>query len=322
MRRSSLLWMAFLALAAGLHADAAAGKADFLLGQKYQAAKQWGPAAKADLQTFKDDHQAYWAYKALGTVYYQAGDKRGALAYYDRYLAINPKDTATKAFANSLREQQGGAAPALANSPAAVQRDHGGFSVRLDLGGVMNDGADVASLYSASSPGGFATGLGFALDYALEGGFVGGVDFIYGPSRSYDVSIIGMSETDHWAINNMVFGVSPGWRFKLAQHWMIEPRVMLGYMLDSTTVSSSAGGPSDDLSASGLAIWPQVRGEYVFGKWGVGGSLGYLMANLSPVTDKTAGESVPDPSGSGNWVMKNGGVSFALYGAYHFNPPF
>jgi tetratricopeptide (TPR) repeat protein len=99
----SLLFISGLALAASaLHADAASAAADFKLGQAQQAAKQWGPAAKLYLKVLQDDPQATYAYKALGTVYYQAGDKRGALAYYDRYLTTHPQDTATKGFADSL----------------------------------------------------------------------------------------------------------------------------------------------------------------------------------------------------------------------------
>lgn len=309
--------------AAGLWADAAAGKVDYQAGQRFQAARRWGPAAQQYLKALQDDPQADWCYQALGNVYYQAGDRRGALAYYDRYLSINPKDTATRVFADALRAQLGGpsaksAAPVAAARPSPSE----GFSLRLDAAAVMNDGSDVASLYQASAPGGLGSAFGAGLDYALANGFVGGLDLVYGPLRNYNVSITGYAITQQWAISNFMVGVNPGWRFKLAQHWLLEPRLELGYMASTTTLTDNVGDPAAHLSAGGFEAWPQARGEYVFGHWGIGASLGYLWASLSPVTSDQSTQAIPNPNGAGNWVMNNGGLSFGLFGVYHFNAPF
>jgi hypothetical protein len=188
----------------------------------------------------------------------------------------------------------------------------------------MNDGSDVASLYKATAPGGMGTAIGLGADYALDGGFVVGADFYYGPNRAYDISFARSTFTTHWSLNNMIVGVSPGWRFKLAGHWILEPRLHLGYMLSSGTVTSTVpGSATNTLSASGLEYWPQVRVEYAFGKWGVGANLGYLIANMTPVAvgGGNATGNVQTSSGS-DWVETNGGMAFAVYGAYHFNPPF
>ena len=308
--------------AVGLWADAAAGRADYLAGQRFQAARRWGPAAQQYLKALKDDPQAYGCYRALGTLYYEAGDRHGALAYYDRYLALNPGDTATRAFADALRAQLGGRSATVAAPAAARPAPSGGFSLRLDAAAVMNDGSDVASLYQASPPGGLGAAVGVGLDYALADGLVGGLDLVYGPLRTYNVNIIGYGITQKWAISNFMVGVNPGWRFKLAHHWLVEPRLELGYMASSTTLTDNVGDPAATLSAGGFEAWPQLRGEYVFGHWGIGASLGYLWAMLSPVTSDQNTQPIPNPSGSGNWVMNNGGLSMGFFGAYHFNLPF
>src|SRR5665213_2267863 len=84
----------------------------FQAGKQYQAAKQLKAAVMAYRGALKADPTLTMAYKALGTVYYQAGDRKGALFFYDRYLTTNPDDTATKNFADSIRASLGQAAPA------------------------------------------------------------------------------------------------------------------------------------------------------------------------------------------------------------------
>jgi hypothetical protein len=309
-------------------ADAAAAQADFSSGQKFQAAKQWGPAVKAYQQTLKDDPNAYWAYKALGTTYYLAGDRRGAVAYYNRYLSIHPADTATQAFNERLKASLGQGATPAAPAPAAapVQDKRDGFSVRLEGGLVLNSGADVAALYSgpdssASVPGGMAATYGLGVDYALKGGFIGGVDIIDGPLRGYAVSFSGESGVVNWSIGGLGFLLTPGWNFKVGPHWSFQPRLGLGYMSSSINVTDSEGGPATTATASGIAIWPQFRGERLFGSWGIGFNLGYLIASFSPV-NTSDGKPIQQVSSTGsesNWSLQNGGLSSGFFVSYHFN---
>ena len=321
-------WVALglaLGVAAGLRADAAAAATDMQLGQQYQGAKQWAPAVRQFLKALQDDPQATQAYKALGTTYYLAGDRRGALAYYTRYLQAHPEDQATRAFAGRLQASLGGAPAA-----AAPKRDHGGFSVRLEGGVELNNGADVAQLYTypgqtAAAPGGMAAGVGLGLDQAWDGGFVLGFDFMDGPSRGYKVGFSYTSATDNLTISNLTFALTPGWRFKMGNAFLLEPRLGVGYMLASVNVTNSVATTfSAKWTATGLAIWPQARAEYLFGSWGLGLNLGYLIAGLSPVKDDQ-GNIVKTYSATGtppNWTLNNGGVTADVFVAYHFNPPF
>ena len=317
------------ALAAGLAADPAAGSQDFQLGQKYQAARQWGNAARQYLKTLQDDPKAIWAYKALGTVYYQGGDRRGALAYYQRYLALNPSDSATQAFAARLRTALGAPAPAAAAQPAqpahTASASHGGFGVRVGGDMVLNNGADVAALsggpgFNPTVTGPNPIGYGLGADYTTDGGFMTGLDFTEGPSRSYTITEAGLPGSEQLAINNQTFGLDAGWRIGIGEHFMLEPNLGLDYMLSNLNLTF--GGGSATATASGFAAWPKLRAEFVWGCFGVGLSAGYLWAQLSPVKD--TGTTLQQTSSSGStstWVMNNGGLSFGLYAAYHFTPP-
>jgi hypothetical protein len=329
MRRSFWVQLGLAVILVGsLHADEASSKADFQLGQKYQAAKQWGPAVQAYRQALKDDPKAIWAYKALGTTYYLAGDRRGAVAYYNYYLRLNPQDTATHDFNERLKASLGAASsPAKAGTVAAATQHHGGWSLRLDGGLVLNNGADVAALYtspyeSASAPGGMAASFGLGVDYGFAGGFIGGLDLIDGPSRGYNVTFNGTS-AGTWAITNVGVILTPGWSFKVGPAWSLEPRLGLGYLSSSVKFSSSSGGNADSASAAGVAIWPQFRVERLFGAWGLGINLGYLVATFSPVklSDGTVIQQTSASGSASNWALSNGGLSSSLFVTYHFGMP-
>jgi hypothetical protein len=324
-------------LAAGLAADPAAGLQDFQLGQKFQAARQWGSAARQYSKTLQDDPKAYWAYKALGTVYYQAGDHRGALSYYHRYLALNPSDGATQAFAARLQAELGGYAPAAATTavtpavtPAAQAADnpasHGGFGIRVEGDEVLNNGADLASLFTApgqtaGTTGGLAAGYGLGVDYTTDSGFMMGLDAMEGPTR-HDTLVItngSGSGTLQTAIDSSIFGADAGWRFGIGHYVMVEPNLGLDYMMSTLSIT----GSNATASASGFAAWPKVRAEFVWKWFGIGLDAGYLWAQLSPVKGSN-GVTVQQTSPSGStstWVMNNGGLSLGLYAAYHFTVP-
>jgi hypothetical protein len=337
MRWSAWLGLAMgLAAGASLHADPAAGLQDFKAGQSFQAARQWGNAVRQYLKCLQDDPKAYWAYKALGTVYYQAGDHRGALAYYQRYLALYPSDTATQAFASRLRTELGTAAPAgqpTAPADTAQARpaesgpsSHGGFSLRVEGAAVMDSGADLVAgsigpNQTASTPGGLAPGYGLGVDYSTDTGFVVGLEAMDGPIRNDTVTITVPfgSVAEKVTVNNTTVGLNAGWSIGVGRHILIQPNLELGYMMSTLTVANASGSDT----ASGFEAWPKLRGEYVWGSWGLGLDLGYLWAQLKPVKGPN-GKDVQQTSSSGStstWVMDNGGLSFGLYAAYHFNPP-
>jgi tetratricopeptide (TPR) repeat protein len=60
--------------------------ADFEAGRQYEASRRWAPAAYAYEAALKADPSLTVTYKALGTVYYMAGDRKSALYFYEQYL--------------------------------------------------------------------------------------------------------------------------------------------------------------------------------------------------------------------------------------------
>jgi tetratricopeptide (TPR) repeat protein len=114
--------LAIIALPALGGAYTAGALAQFQAGRQFQAAKAWGPAVHAYEAALKADPGLTASYKALGTVYYEAGDHKGALYFYDRYLATNPGDAATKNFADSIRASLGASAPVPVEAPAPTKK--------------------------------------------------------------------------------------------------------------------------------------------------------------------------------------------------------
>ena len=118
-----------LALAAGsARADRNKAMAFFQQGKQSQSARHWRTAILAYDAALKADPSFFYAYKALGTVYYEAGDHRGALSFYDLYLRYQPTDSATRAFAAKIHAEltmphpAAPAVPAPAQAPAARRR--------------------------------------------------------------------------------------------------------------------------------------------------------------------------------------------------------
>jgi hypothetical protein len=368
----------FLSMPGMARAYTAEALARFQAGRQYQAAGQLRWAVLSYEAALKADPSLTACYKALGTIYYEAGDHKGALYFYDRYLTTNPNDTATRNFDDSLRTSLGVARPVQASVPveAAVQKRSGpfnpGFDVRLPFVGVSSTGADVKEFFSTYTAGpgetfnnfsgtvAYAGGVG--TDYGLANGFVIGVDLLYGPVRTQtatDSAPDGFGDggmIDEKIVDNTVqysFMVTPGWRFKFWNSFVLEPRLGLGVMPASWTETETAvptGAAISDgfqdysavykASGVGYAIWPEIRGEYLFGQFGLGLSVGYLVnpattMKYTSVPTPPPGEPNPPTSGStvqtmnfstgtmSNWPgVSTSGFSFSIYGVWHFQPLF
>ncbi|HTB23280.1 MAG TPA: tetratricopeptide repeat protein [bacterium] len=369
MRIRAGMCIAFIAgisaLPAAARAYTAEALADFQAGRNYDAAKQFRMAVLSFEAALKADPSMTGAYAALGRVYFEAGDHRGALYFYDRYLAYHPDDTATQDFADNLRVSIGGAAPAVSRHAGPFIP---GFDVRGALMGVYAGDGDVNKFYdqystsnipgySASEPGDtLSYGVALGFDYGFSNGFVAGLDVQDGPLRDDAVNFSGSgifggtdSEKDTYTINQVTVLVTPGWRFRFGKAFVLEPRLGLGVMPSSIkvdqkftpgTVDSADGVPSEDQTYSaagtGFAIWPELRGEYLFGRFGLGLSVGYLyqtgttMDYTSVPGNQTAihvGHPVgyyssPTASSITKWDLSTSGLSFALYGVWHFKPLF
>lgn len=373
--------LTFAVLAGALLAPAVAARAytpealaDFSAARQFQAAKQWSNAVRAYQAALKADPSLTVAYKALGTIYYQAGDRKGSLYFYDRYLGYYPNDAPTKEFADRLRASlgAGAAAPAIqAAGGHSAGPFNPGFDLRFDAGGVFASGADVDEFYdwytpsedpgsSVTQPGGaLAYGVGLGIDYGFSGGFIVGLDAQYGPNRTQNASLsspdfFGGNDTENATYNISQYAIllSPGWRFKLGQAFVLEPCLGLGIMpatfkgTANFTVSSQAAAmgeeppptTTDAASGTGYAVWPQIKGEYLFGQFGLGLSLGYLIntattmkitaysplqpGQASPVGTDLQYYPSPTATSPSNWALNSSGFSVSLYASYYFTPLF
>src|ERR1700722_16628712 len=131
----------FLSMPGMARAYTADALARFQAGRQYQAARQLRWAVLSYEAALKADPSLTACYKALGTIYYEAGDHRGALYFYDRYLTTNPNDTATRNFDDSLRASLGAATPAQASVPATGGENGSGSAQHH--GGPFRPGFDV-----------------------------------------------------------------------------------------------------------------------------------------------------------------------------------
>jgi hypothetical protein len=329
-----ILGVAFLmALAtASVHADTAAAAADYKQAQQFQTAKQWGAAVKAYQAALAAEPRYIWAYKGLGTTYYLAGDKKGALVYYDRYLQSNPSDTATQAFADKLRASLGAGAAPAAPAPAAAagaayaeKSPIAGLSFGLGLDGLLASADDINQLLGSGATQTFQSSFGFgadlAADYGFANGFVIGGKFAYGPNRSHALTYSDGS-SDTIAINNLMLAISPGYRMAMGGQSWIDLRLDLGYLMVTGTETYAYNGSSQSytFTSSGYAVIPQVAYAHKIGSnFGISGGLGYMISSASPVNDDK-GQPVLIYSSDGsskNFAVTTGGP-FIRVGFYYF----
>lgn len=245
-----------------------------------------------------------------------------------------------------------------------------GFDIRGSAMGVMASGADVAEFYDWYSPSiytgstysgpGSVVAQGYEVggDYGFSNGFVYGLDLLYGPLRTDQATLVfpdgsggTVTEKDTYNIDQFAVMITPGWRFRLGKSLVVEPRLGLGimnatwvytqnYTFDSAAVAN--GDPAyytkttyDATSGlnPGYAIWPELRAEYLFGRFGLGLSVGYL---LNTNTELRYGSSAPgtaignpvgyDPSPTATqaslWYLNTSGFSASIYCVWHFQPLF
>jgi hypothetical protein len=197
-------------------------------------------------------------------------------------------------------------------------------------------------------------------------GFIIGLDAQYGPSRSQPGSWTWPDEwggtdveNDGWWSWQMAFLATPGWRFKVGKSFVIEPSVSLGLMpawlnasFDTAYSAQGQAPPWNEKNSKvsyeayglGYAIQPQVKAEYIFGRFGLGLSVGYLYN--TPTTLKYTSVSNPQnasyPPGMKvgntvtyypsiaaqnsnapkNWAMNTSGLCGSFYVTYYFKPLF
>jgi len=367
----------FLALPALARAYSRESLADYRAAKRFQAAKEWRQAVLAYDAALTADPSFVGINKDLGAVYYEMGDHKGALYYYDRYLAAYPKDGVTRTFADSLGVADEVALPSI-SGPAPLTAEvsprsgpfNPGFDIRGSVMGIMASGADVAEFYDWYSPSIYAgstyTGPGSVLaqgfelggDYGNADGLVYGLDLLYGPLRKDNATIVfpdgsggTVTEKDTYNIDQFAVMVTPGWRFRLGKSFVLEPRLGLGimnatwaysqnYTFDRAAVAN--GDPSyytnTTYNASsgrdpGYAVWPELRAEYLFGRFGLGLSVGYLLNTDTEMrySSSAPGVNVGNPVGydpsptatsASIWYLNSSGFSASIYCVWHFQPLF
>jgi len=248
-----------------------------------------------------------------------------------------------------------------------------GLDLRINFVGILANAQDVDAFYQDPSSGqatqGFsqyapqtvlAFGTDLGVDYGWEGGLVAGVDFFYGPNRTNSATNTAAdpfggtdTELDTFSISQLTLMVTPGWRFRVQPSVVLEPRLGLGVAYaglkrDLSVTPSQAGQSAGmavqdtdyDAGGVGAVVWPEIRGEYLFGHFGVGLSLGYLYnaptimkytslpsaASLGPNSTLPALNSrvtYEDASGvTRDWTLSTSGFTGSIYATYHFTPLF
>ena len=192
-----------------------------------------------------------------------------------------------------------------------------GFDVRLAGGGNYNSGADLAIDYPVSISGDLAPYVSLGVDYGSQGGFVVGLDLLDGPNRSHSFSASGNRGT--MTASNFGVFLTPGWRVRPKHKVLVEARLGLGF-LAATHVIEPESGPTLTAHGMGYGVWPELRGEYELGAWGLGLSLGYL-ASVVPAMEDTNGQVVQDVN-AGYATLHTEGFSTGLFAVYHFTPLF
>jgi hypothetical protein len=210
---------------------------------------------------------------------------------------------------------------ALAIPGTVLRADfNSGFDVRLAVGGNYNSGADLETDNGFPVNGSFAPYGSLGADYGSAGGFVLGLDLMNGPDRSHGFSVaVGPSTyTGTIGIQNWGLFVSPGWRVRLAKRLILEARLGVGAISAKETFETDGLG-TVTATGYGYGVWPEFRGEYEIGPWGLGLSLGYL-ASLVPALEDSNGQVVQNTQ-YGYATLHTEGFSTGLFVVYHFTPP-
>jgi hypothetical protein len=321
--------LAFLAAALLLfpkaaRADEALAQADYARGQQFQAQRLWTEAVSAYMDTLRQDPDFFYAYKSMGTTYYEAGDTKSALACYDRYLAMNPNDEPTRTFTEKLRltlqvdSSPEAAARAVDEAAGQDLEFRPGWSVGAGLGGVVAQASDIDKLLpqgSADSYGAsFAVDADLDADYGFANGLLGGVDLILGPDRNHALSSGDTAdEAGAITVSSMGLAVEGGFRPRLGRNSWLDLRMGLGAM--SSSLGSDEGGSG---SGSGWLLWPQISYNMAFTPHWVGVfGAGYLASSVDPYS---GGKRIAVPGG-GDLVLDTGGFSLKLGVSYCFRSP-
>jgi hypothetical protein len=189
---------------------------------------------------------------------------------------------------------------------------HSRFYVGLDGGLLVNNADDVQQLIKGS---GWSTSSGIGGTYALKVGWQSrlglAVEAGYqGLGRAVNVDT-GASTTLYFNADESTVYVEPLWRIPVARWFCLGAGLGLGVTQDRVILTNSSDNSSIDLSGSGTALWPELRGQFLIARRvGLELSLGYRIQETGTM-DNGQGHAVTQPDGS-NWHVKNDGVQAGL----------
>jgi hypothetical protein len=212
------------------------------------------------------------------------------------------------------------AGAALALPGAALHAGfQSGFDVRFTAGGNYNSGADLESDNGFPVDGSFAIYGDLGADYGNAAGFVLGLDLLNGPNRSHPFRDVAGANTYTGTISvaNLGLFLAPGWRVRLADRVVLEARLGLGAIAAKESFETDGFGTAT-ATGYGYGVWPEFRGEYELGSWGLGLSVGYL-ASLVPALEDSNGQVVQNTQAT-YATLRTEGFSTGLSVAYHFSP--
>jgi hypothetical protein len=318
-----LLLLALLASAAPAPCtNLSPAQVDYARGQALQERRQWTEAIQAYQEALKADPHFVYAYKSMGTVYYDSGDPRSALACFDLYLHAKPDDDATRAFADTLRRRLSSdtspeAAAAAAHREAVPTDFRRGLDIGADLGLAFAQANDLNQSLPAASGASYGSSEALALDlnanFGFEGGAVLGCGLLLGPNRSHSLSGGTPGLPGTITVSSLGLFVDGGYRQRLSRDSWLDGRVSAGVLSSQIGISGSASSPS----GNGLMVWPQLTYNVALTQQWVADFGGGYMA--SAVTPDNAGKAVS--LGGNRLTLDSGGFTLRVGVSYFFSSP-
>jgi hypothetical protein len=258
----------------------------YMQGLALERARRYSEAVKAFDEAIALNPRYAWAYRDQGTCYYYLGDIENARRAYAQYLALNPRDTKTKAFAKSLKRKQ---APAQETAPSFA-----GLFLDVGVSGLELNNSDIKN-FLADGDGWDASGPSSSLNwmFQLRGGYQAqaGWDIYgklgFGPWRTTDITwfwspgspaILTLSE---WG-----FGLGGGYHWQFGRH-SLGLNADLGPSFLSGAYSISGKGVDGGFDFTSWAIAYEVSANYelkVSKHFGLGLDLGYRLAKFDSLS--------------------------------------
>jgi hypothetical protein len=227
-----------------------------------------------------------WPYRDMGTCYYRLGDIENARRAYAQYLALNPRDTQTKAFAKSLKHKQ---APALETAPSFA-----GLFLDVGVAGLELSNSDIKN-FLAYGDGWDASGPSNSLNWMFQ--FRGGYQaqagwdiygkLAFGPWRDTDITWFwAPGSTANLTLSEWGLGLGGGYHWQFGRH-DLGLNADLGPSFLNGDYSITGKGVDGGFDFTSWAIAYEFSANYelkISKHFGLGLDLGYRLAKFNSLS--------------------------------------